>query len=242
MTATLVKILNYFDDRANPYMVKELRQAVTNRILLLILSAFLLWQPVALLLGYDLSSRNPAMGILLMQLLGLLVFSFLALPFYVGSVCAAEKRYTCNMLYATPMEPFSVVAGKIKSGLCLMLLAMSISLPCMFGMSLFRGASMLSIAGVAVFLLLYCTTNISYGIFLGLISRRPFLSTFFIFCYIIFLMIETSCFIGTAEVIISGISAESLIMMIIATLFGILIVDAILIGLATVAIEPIMWS
>lgn len=232
------KIAARFDDRANPYMVKELRQAVNNRMMLIIMSIFLLWQPVSLLLGYSGSSHGHGSRIISLQITGLVIFSFFALPIYVGAVCANEKKYSADMFYTTPMDSISVIFGKVKAGLCLVLLAMSITLPCMFGMSLFRGVDIVNLAWIAVVLMIYSTTNISYGIFIGLIKHKPFLFAFFILCYLVFLMIEIGCFTGTVEFLMDGMPLGGILFMSLATGLIVGLVNFFLIGLASFVVGP----
>ncbi len=135
----LRRAVGWLDDRINPIVVKELRQAVRGRFLAGILSFILGLQLLTLgifLLSSGVSSIELAGG----QSRGEEVFATLAgLLFFAAIVCvpvyAAVRIYTeragdqMGLFFVSTLAPRRIVAGKLASNLVLSLLLASACLP-----------------------------------------------------------------------------------------------------------------
>jgi hypothetical protein len=154
---TLSSIAPWIDDRLNPIVVKELRQAVQSRfvsaLLLLFLLAMLVVLGVAAVTGEDMVNRFGAGRDLFGVLHGfLLVALVLFVPAYSGVRMAAERSTTnVDLLFITTLRPRSVVTGKFCAGLTLALMIYSACVPFIAITYLFRGIELLSIFVVLAF-------------------------------------------------------------------------------------------
>src|SRR5262249_24721096 len=144
--------LERLDDSLNPIVVKELRQAVQSRFvvvaLLLFLSLQLLILGLYLVFGYgarsaDMESVNAGReGFLVLQ--GVLLGTcLLFIPLYAGVRLAAERSDTnVDLLFVTALKPRAIVRGKLFSAVVLVLLIFSACAPFMTFTYLLRGIDM----------------------------------------------------------------------------------------------------
>jgi hypothetical protein len=151
----LARLIQAVDDRINPIVVKELRQAVQSRFVVTGLGLFLVLQLFVLgfqLLGQhytsDSGSANYFAGretfhLLQMLLLGtVLIF----VPLYTGIRLAAERSdVNVDLMFISALRPRSIVAGKLFAALMLTLLMFSACAPFMTFSYLLRGIDIPSI-------------------------------------------------------------------------------------------------
>ncbi len=139
------------DDRINPIVVKELRQAVKGRFVSLILVLFPLL--AVTIVGLALLTAEPGsldsgrgretfMWIYCSALFTCMVM----IPSFVGARMAFERNgENLDLLYVTPLTAGAIVRGKAFSGLVLVLVSFSACLPFMTLTYLLRGIDVLSI-------------------------------------------------------------------------------------------------
>ncbi|MFI4861942.1 MAG: hypothetical protein ACIAXF_14835 [Phycisphaerales bacterium JB063] len=131
------------DDRLNPIVVKELRQAVNSKFVTAILMLFLMILLVVLggflLLG-DTRDTNSG-GAVFMILHGIMLSTCLIFtPMYVGIRLAAERSgANTDLLFITTIKPSSIVWGKLLAGMTVSLLIFSACAPFMVITYLMRG-------------------------------------------------------------------------------------------------------
>src|SRR5262245_33490729 len=117
---TLAGMLDRLDDWINPIVIKELRQAVKNRMVMILLLVFLGLQlaivTIALLAG---SSGTPtedwnAGRDVFFSLQVLLVITLVLLvPAYACVRLAAERSdQNVDLLFISTLKPYSIIAGK----------------------------------------------------------------------------------------------------------------------------------
>ncbi|MFA9478598.1 hypothetical protein ACERK3_09850 [Phycisphaerales bacterium AB-hyl4] len=138
-------IAHWFDDRLNPVLVKELRQAVRSWFVIIVLMLFLLLMLVTLTiyllatddLGGSFDDGQPIFMILQGMLLGTCL---LFVPIYVGVRLAAERAdQNVDLLYITTLRPMSIAWGKVVCGLTITLLIYSVCAPFLMLTYLLRG-------------------------------------------------------------------------------------------------------
>jgi hypothetical protein len=148
-------ILEGLDDRLNPIVVKELRQAVQGRFVTTILLIFLFVQLVVLG-GYlilaevgaganDLEAQHGRTVFTILQ--GILLFTcMIFLPLYAGVRLGAERSDTnVDLLFITTLRPRAIISGKLAAGLLLALVIFSACAPFMVFTYLLRGVDLFSI-------------------------------------------------------------------------------------------------
>jgi hypothetical protein len=142
----LRRLTGYLDDRMNPIVVKELRQAVKSRFVVAVLMLLLVVLLVTLVLmllnldpGRDFDDQTGAQLFMVFQSI-LLATCMLFVPIYVGVRLAAERATTTSdLLYVTTIRPSSIVWGKLLAGMVVTGLAFSACAPFMVITFLLRG-------------------------------------------------------------------------------------------------------
>jgi hypothetical protein len=145
-------LLAWLDDRINPIVVKELRQAVQSRLVAMTLLAFLVLQTGMLslyLIVPPMGARSPAFTFhtgqdVFLALQSLLLFScMLFVPFYAGGRLAVERsEANVDLLFISSLTPRSIIAGKFLAATVLLLLLFSASAPFMTFTYLLRGVDL----------------------------------------------------------------------------------------------------
>jgi hypothetical protein len=149
MTAVL-QLRRWFDRRANPIVVRELRQAVRSRfvtgMLLIFLVALLgttgIYTLVVSQMRFE-ESLAAGRGIT-MRILGILfVVCMLFVPIYTGLRLVFERRgVQADLMFITTLSPGAVVRGKMLSAAMLTLLIFSACLPFLTYTYLLRGVDL----------------------------------------------------------------------------------------------------
>lgn len=147
-------ILERLDDAMSPVVVKELRQAVRGRFIVMLLMGFLVTQLVtmgiALLVGADNAAAVDTMAMgrtTFLWLLGILLGTcLLCIPLYTGIRLGVERSDTdVDLLFITTIRPRAIVFGKLASSMLLTVLIFAASLPFMVFTYFLRGIDMPSI-------------------------------------------------------------------------------------------------
>ncbi len=146
MTGGLFGVASWVDDRMNPIVVKELRQAVQSRFIVSILMLFLVILLTTLLL-YVLNTDTIGQvtgnhGANLFHIFQgmLLTTCLLFVPIYVGGRLAVERSSTTSdLLFVSTLRPSSIVWGKLLAGMIVTALIFSACAPFMVVTYLLRG-------------------------------------------------------------------------------------------------------
>ena len=146
LTAKMGSLSAWLDDRVNPIVVKELRQAVKSRFIVGVLLLILVVLAVTLLL-FVMSSTNLGSASsdegrdLFMFFQGtLLALCMVCVPIYVGARLTAERASaTSDLLYVTTIKPSSIIWGKLVAGMTVTALIFSVCAPFMVVTYLLRG-------------------------------------------------------------------------------------------------------
>ena len=139
-------ILAYVDDRVNPVVVKELRQAVRSKFILALINLLLVFQLIVvtmvLLIDNTLSDYSFRLGRNMFWSLHtlLLIGCIYLVPIYVGVRFAAERSaQNVDLLYTTTIRPVSIIWGKFLSGAVLTFILFSTMAPFMVLTYMLRG-------------------------------------------------------------------------------------------------------
>ncbi len=150
----VASLIERLDDAMSPVVVKELRQAVRGRFIVLLLMGFLVTQlvtmGVALLVGAENAAMADTMAMgrtTFLWLLGILLGTcLLCIPLYTGIRLGVERSDSdIDLLFITTIRPHAIVFGKLASSLLLTLLIFAASLPFMVFTYFLRGIDMPSI-------------------------------------------------------------------------------------------------
>jgi hypothetical protein len=169
------------DDRLNPIVVKELRQAVKSRVVIAVLLLFLILQ-LGILMIYlvmtEIRQANAAdvyAGRTIFQILqGILLGTCMVLiPAYAGVRLAAERSDTnVDLLFISTLRPRAIIAGKFQAAVVLILLIFSACAPFMTFTYLLRGIDIPSILIVLAMDFLAVLLGTQLAIFLGAVSTN----------------------------------------------------------------------
>lgn len=136
----------WLDDRVNPIVVKELRQAVKSRFIMGVLLLMLALLVGTLLLfvmnSANLGRTSSAEGGNLFGIFQgmLLAVCMLFVPVYLGARLTAERSSaTSDLLYVTTLRPSSIVWGKLVAGMAVAGMIFAVCAPFMVVTYLLRG-------------------------------------------------------------------------------------------------------
>jgi hypothetical protein len=169
------------DNRLNPIVVKELRQAVKSRIVMAALLLFLLLQITILIIFLVVSELGKAnatdmyAGRIIFQVLQgiLLATCMLLIPAYAGVRLAAERSdANVDLLFISTLHPRTIIAGKFQAAVVLILLIFSACAPFMTFTYLLRGIDIPSILIVLAMDFLAVLLGTQLAIFLGAVPTN----------------------------------------------------------------------
>jgi hypothetical protein len=162
------------DWEMNPVLLKELRQATRNRILLsalMVLLASLFLVSVMFLMRHELMPvSNEQVGRPVFQafLIILTVISVIFVPLYTGIRLALERRETDrDLMFITTLPPGKIIRGKMFCGAYLVSMFFSICAPFMVFTNLLRGVDLPTVGFVLFCLHLAACFAIQGGIALA---------------------------------------------------------------------------
>lgn len=166
------EILEKINDRLNPIVVKELRQAVQGKFLTVMLICFLCLQllTVGLFLTNQAVTLSFNTGVNVFRvLLGILLGTcLLFIPAYTGLRLASERAdANVDLLFITTLRPRSIIWGKFFAGMIFTILLYSASMPFMTFTYLLRGVDLLSIFILLAFSFIVIAMSIQCGILIG---------------------------------------------------------------------------
>ncbi|GEM_PF-6311544 len=142
----------------NPVLLKELRQGMRSRAIIVGLMGTMVVQLsvfVLFLMRAALSERlDDYLGLQVWgwQVFILTVASLFLIPFYVGVRLAFERRQDdLDLMFITSLSPHRIIAGKMQAGVYLTFLLFSVCMPFMTLANLLRGVDLFTVV-----LVLFC--------------------------------------------------------------------------------------
>ena len=165
--------LEKINDRLNPIVVKELRQAVQGKFLMVVLICFLCLQ--LLIMGiFLITDESIAVsfdaGLNIFRVLLSILFGtcVLFVPAYTGLRLANERAEAdVDLLFITTLRPRSIIWGKFLAGLVLTVLLYSACMPFMAFTYLLRGIDLPSIFVLLTLDFIVVAVSIQCAILIG---------------------------------------------------------------------------
>ena len=169
---SIADIPEKINDRLNPIVVKELRQAVQGKFLIVVLICFLCLQllTMGLFLTDEAVTESFNAGLNIFRvLLGILFGTcLLFVPAYTGIRLASERGdANVDLLFITTLQPQSIIWGKFLAGIVLTVLLYSACMPFMTFTYLLRGVDLPSVFILLAFDLIVVAVSIQCGILIG---------------------------------------------------------------------------
>ena len=170
--------LEKINDRLNPIVVKELRQAVQGKFLVVVIVCFLCVQllTMGLFLVIDKSvseSFDGGLKIFRVLVSNLLMTCLLCIPAYTGIRLANERAdANVDLLFITALRPQSIIWGKFLAGLVITVLLYSACMPFMTFTYLLRGIDLPSIFVLLTFDFIVVAVGIQCAILVGCIPAN----------------------------------------------------------------------
>jgi hypothetical protein len=175
-------LLGRLDDRLNPVVVRELRQAVQSRLVAVTLLVFLALQ--LLVLGIALGSQVWTQAVestdfragrtVFMILQGVMLATcMLLVPAYAGVRLALERSDTnVDLLFISTLKPRKIIAGKCIAAVTLILLIFSACAPFLTFSYLLRGLDIPTVLSVLGFDFLSVLTATQVFLFLAAVPTN----------------------------------------------------------------------
>ncbi len=153
LVRTFAPLGGFIDNRLNPLFLREIRQLVRNRFIIVLLNLFIVALVFACMMATIFSdgSQINATGMGLFQALwGIMSFAcFLAVVVYTATTTSSE-RINGDLMFTSAMKPSAIVLGKAYAGLILTILLMTVTAPFVTLAYLLRGLDIEIVAVVFV--------------------------------------------------------------------------------------------
>lgn len=171
LTERIDPLASFFDNRMNPLLVRELRQLVRNRFILVMLNLYIgiLVFTGLLTVGFGSEPTRAVGGTffgILLWLNGITAFCVI-IPYTIFTT--AVERINDDLMYTSAIRPWNIVWGKFLNGVILSLLLFSVTCPFYMLAHQLRGLDILGAltAAWAVFLSLHFLNAAAIFIFSG---------------------------------------------------------------------------
>ena len=175
ITDTFEKI----NDSLNPIVVKELRQAVQGKFLIVVLMLFLVVQLFTMGMGIFWANKSASLSfdagreIFTVLLAILSATCLLFVPAYTGIRLASERSdANVDLLFITTLRPRSIIWGKFLAALILTILFYSACMPFMTFTYLLRGIDLPSIFILLAFNFIIIAASVQSAILIGCIPAN----------------------------------------------------------------------
>jgi len=172
---TFSSVLDFIDDHLGAIVVKEARQAVRSRFVVTVQFLFLAVLVVTLgwvLLNQSSDAFDRELGReVFMTFQGMLYgVCVLLVPLYAGMRLSGERNAAnVDLLFSTTLRPWSVVMGKLASGLMVGVLAASACAPFMVLCYFLRGVDVATMAAAIVMDLLALVVAVQVALFIAVL-------------------------------------------------------------------------
>lgn len=171
-------VARFLDDRVNPVLVKELRQAVQSNFVTVLLLVYLLIEILAMMLAvlfdHSLTSSLHAGGDVFMTMDTILLSTcLLFVPTYAGIRLAAERAdQNVDLMFITTITPGAVIWGKAFTALAITLLIVCVCAPFMMMTYLLRGIDLPTICFVLAMDLVVVGAGVAGALFIAAMPIR----------------------------------------------------------------------
>ena len=178
------KTIQLFDNLSNPILVKELRQAVKGKFLIIVLGLIL---TIQLLMWWMFTLPDTISSISGEQayygLLGLFGISLaVCMPLYTGWRILIE-RANQDLLYVSALSPFQIIWGKFLASAGVIFIVFSTFLPFFYLTLLLGGIDTLTITYTLLITLMALLTMVTFSIFVLCGVVPVVLKVFLVLCF-----------------------------------------------------------
>lgn len=123
MQQTISKIYDFLDNRLSPTLVRDLRQLVRNRFIVVMLNLYLLILTVGTLMTITAQSARARLegageGLYYFDIVFFFIFTFIVVNLYTA-VIMSQERITNDLMFTSTIKPSGFVFGKLSSALVL---------------------------------------------------------------------------------------------------------------------------
>ncbi len=171
-------IADKIDDRINPIVVKELRQAVQSRFVVGILMLFLvsllgITAFIALIRMVETTITVNTCTYLGRDIFEFLFYALMAssifcVPFYTGTRMFLERSETFpDLVFISSIKPSAIIRGKLFAGIIITLLLFSVCMPFMTFTYLLRGVDIIYIFVIMAIVFIATVTSVQFTLFIG---------------------------------------------------------------------------
>ncbi|MDJ0835734.1 MAG: hypothetical protein QNK37_04410 [Acidobacteriota bacterium] len=178
-----LEMVGRLDDRVNPIVVKELRQAMRGRmipIMLIIYEAVLLLC-MSLYLGSEGIAANPRVGLdLLIVFNSIFLFAGIVLvPISMAVRLGFERNQdNTDLLFITTLPSHRIAGGKLLAGMILTVLFLFATLPFMTTTYMLRGVDFKMVFSMVGTSLMMCMVSLQFALFVAVLPvSRAFKTT-----------------------------------------------------------------
>lgn len=182
------RVFRWLGDLINPIVVKELRQAVQSKFLVICLMMFFVFEIVGLSIFIIASDATQTFNadsweggrtaFMVLQYI-LLATCLLFLPINAGVRLASERSdVNVDLMYITTLSPRKIITGKMAAALLLALMIFSACMPYMVFTYFLRGIDLPIIVLVLVIDFCVVVAAVQLCIFLAAVSRNRILKAF----------------------------------------------------------------
>lgn len=198
---------------ANPIIVKELRSrmrgvrafAILTAVLVILgLSSYALFRIVSLTSSYGSMPLSPQIGQVVfagLVLMELLAICFITPALTAGAISGEQELQTYEMLLATPLNPASILRGKLVSALSYVFLLVFAAVPMASLVFTFGGMAPRDMLKALVILMTVAVTLGTIGIFMSALLRRTGRATVLTYLVVLALFFGTTIAYGVAGVL-----------------------------------------
>lgn len=235
------KTIQLFDNLSNPILVKELRQAVKGKFLIIVLGLIL---TIQLLMWWMFTLPDTIASISGEQayygLLGLFGISLaVCMPLYTGWRILVE-RANQDLLYVSALSPFQIIWGKFLASAGIIFIVFSTFLPFFYLTLLLGGIDTLTITYTLLITLMALLTMVTFSIFVLCGVVPIVLKVFLVLCFFagniyigVFGGVSTWIYFETI-----GVPAEAAFSIFLSWMIGGALVNGLLIVLSAAIISP----
>lgn len=171
MTQIIKNIFSILDNNINAIAVKEMRQAVRSRYIILLLQIYLFIEIIMTgfaLFAYQGIGEDVGLTFFNSLIFILFIANIICVPIYTSNRLAREVQLN-DAMFSTTLAPIQIVRGKVICGLTISLLLFSAALPFIIISYLMRGLDLSEILLTLYWTFLFIQLLNAYGILFGAI-------------------------------------------------------------------------
>ena len=199
MPQIISKIADFLDNRLSPTLVRDIRQLVRNRFIVVMINLYLLILTLGTLMVITTQSaysrlEGAGAGLYMFDIVFFFIFTFIVVNLYTA-VIMSQERITNDLMFTSTIKPSGFVTGKLSSALVLSFMLFSATLPFITIAYMLRGIDLRTIletcfaiglmllVSLSTTILVFCRTK-TYVQMIGLLILYAFLCCVGIYAFL----------------------------------------------------------